>query len=234
MSFRIAATSSSSSSFRRLPSTYCSVIPSLKQQLLVFNHLGHHRPCKRSSISSSFVNFSSFSQASTSAAVQPVENSRARLHASREAYYAQRNRSLLLYTAATLVLGLGVTYAAVPLYRVFCSTTGYAGTPITSGGAASGNSRFAADKLIPFLGDDRRKERKIRITFNADCSDALPWKFTPLQKEVRVRPGESALAFYTATNKSKKDVIGIATYNVTPNNVSLIVDKMRDGVYIPS
>ena len=91
----------------------------------------------------------------------------------------------------------------------------------------SGLGRFAKEKLVPFLGDDSRKERKIKVTFNADTSDALPWKFTPLQKEVRVRPGESALAFYTATNKSSKDIIGIATYNVTPNNVSAWIELCR-------
>lgn len=137
---------------------------------------------------------------------------------SRDAYYAQRNRSLLLYTTGVLALGVGITYAAVPLYRIFCSTTGYGGVPLT-GTSDTPGGRFSPEKLIPFLGDDRRKERRIRVSFNADVSDALPWKFTPLQREVRVRPGESALAFYTATNRSKKDIIGIATYNVTPNNV---------------
>jgi hypothetical protein len=105
--------------------------------------------------------------------------------------------------------------------------TGYGGTPMTSGtgaldeqGKPYGLGRFAAEKLIPFYGDASKKERRIKVTFNADCSDALPWKFTPLQKSVVVRPGESALAFYTAKNRSDKDIIGIATYNVTPNNVS--------------
>ncbi|KAL7006363.1 Cytochrome c oxidase assembly protein cox11, mitochondrial [Cystobasidiomycetes sp. EMM_F5] len=149
------------------------------------------------------------------------------MHASRKAYYAQRNRSLLLYTAAVLVLGVGVTYASVPLYRLFCSATGFGGTPMTSGTAGIEGSRFSAARLIPFLGDDTRKERKIRVSFNADCSDALPWKFSPLQREVRVRPGESALAFYTATNKSDKDIIGIATYNVTPNNVAPYFAKVE-------
>ena len=142
--------------------------------------------------------------------------------ASREAYYKKRNQSLLLYSAAVLALMGGITYAAVPLYRIFCSQTGYGGVPMTGnslGDAEFGLGRFAKEKLVPFLGDDTRKERKIRVTFNADCSDALPWKFTPLQRDVKVRPGESALAFYTATNKSDKDIIGIATYNVTPNNV---------------
>lgn len=99
-------------------------------------------------------------------------------------------------------------------------TSGQGG--LDSNGQAYGLGRFAAEKLVPFYGDANKgqKERRIKVTFNADCSDALPWKFTPLQKSVIVRPGESALAFYTAKNKSDKDIIGIATYNVTPNNVS--------------
>lgn len=102
-------------------------------------------------------------------------------------------------------------------------TSGQGG--VDQNGQSYGLGRFAAEKLIPFYGDTSKgqKERKIKVTFNADCSDALPWKFTPLQKSVIVRPGESALAFYTAKNKSEKDIIGIATYNVTPNNVSLLL-----------
>lgn len=95
------------------------------------------------------------------------------------------------------------------------------GGNVDADGKVYGLGRFAAEKLIPFYGDPLKgqKDKKIRVSFNADCSDALPWKFTPLQKSVVVRPGESALAFYTAKNKSDKDIIGIATYNVTPNNV---------------
>lgn len=103
-------------------------------------------------------------------------------------------------------------------------TSGTPGSHATGpDGQIYGLGRFAAEKLIPYYGDaiKGQKERRIRVSFNADCSDALPWKFTPLQKSVVVRPGESALAFYTARNKSDKDIIGIATYNVTPNNVGL-------------
>lgn len=119
--------------------------------------------------------------------------------------------------------------SSTPTLALHLPATGYGGTPmvIERPGHASGNERFAAAKLIPFLGDETRKERRIKVTFNADCSDALPWKFTPLQKEVRVRPGESALAFYTAKNNSKKDIIGIATYNVTPNNVAPYFAKVE-------
>lgn len=120
-----------------------------------------------------------------------------------------------MYTASAIIAGLGVTYAAVPLYRLFCSATGYGGVPMTSGGGSSHNAKFEADRLVATTDSAKR----IRISFNADCSDMLPWTFSPSQREVHVLPGETALAFYTATNRSKEDIIGIATYNVMPDKV---------------
>lgn len=69
--------------------------------------------------------------------------------------------------------------------------------------------------------------RRLRITFNGSVSDVLPWKFTPQQREVRVLPGETALAFYTATNKGPADIIGIATYSVTPGQVAPYFSKIQ-------
>ena len=69
--------------------------------------------------------------------------------------------------------------------------------------------------------------RRLRITFNGSVSDVMPWKFTPQQREVRVLPGETALAFYTATNKSTEDIIGVATYSVTPAQVAPYFSKIQ-------
>ena len=69
--------------------------------------------------------------------------------------------------------------------------------------------------------------RRLRITFNGCVSDVLPWKFVPQQREVRVLPGETALAFYTATNKSPDDIIGVATYSVTPGQVAPYFSKIQ-------
>jgi cytochrome c oxidase assembly protein subunit 11 len=55
----------------------------------------------------------------------------------------------------------------------------------------------------------------------------MPWKFTPQQREVRVLPGETALAFFTATNKSEGDIIGVATYSVTPAQVAPYFSKIQ-------
>lgn len=105
-------------------------------------------------------------------------------------------------------MGVGVTYAAVPLYRMFCAATGFAGTPKV------GMGKFEADRLVPV-----EDAKRIKVHFNADTSDALPWSFVPQQRIVSVLPGETSLAFYKAKNKSKEDIIGIATYNVTPDRV---------------
>jgi cytochrome c oxidase assembly protein subunit 11 len=92
---------------------------------------------------------------------------------------------------------------------MFCAATGFAGTPKV------GTGRFDAERLVPVNG-----ARRIKVHFNADRSEQLPWEFTPQQKFVTVLPGETSLAFYKAKNNSSRDIIGIATYNVTPDRVS--------------
>jgi cytochrome c oxidase assembly protein subunit 11 len=94
---------------------------------------------------------------------------------------------------------------------MFCAATGFAGTPNV------GTGRFAAERLVPI-----EDARRIKVHFNADTSKQLSWSFTPQQKFVTVLPGETSLAFYKAKNLSNSDIIGIATYNVTPDRVSLV------------
>ncbi|KAG8839214.1 Cytochrome c oxidase assembly protein cox11, mitochondrial [Serendipita sp. 411] len=138
----------------------------------------------------------------------PIEAAKAR--------YSQRNRSLLMYSTATILVALGLSYAAVPLYRAFCAATGFGGTPQT------GTGKFDPERLHAIPG-----ARPIKVTFNSATSEALPWKFTPQQKHVWVLPGETSLAFYTAKNNSKEDVIGIATYNVIPDRVAPYFAKVE-------
>ncbi|KAG8738186.1 Cytochrome c oxidase assembly protein cox11, mitochondrial [Ceratobasidium sp. 414] len=118
-----------------------------------------------------------------------------------------------MYTTAVVITAIGATYAAVPLYRAFCSATGFGGIPMTD----RDSSRYSADRLVPM---DTAK--RIKVHFNADTASALPWQFQPQQRFVNVLPGETSLAFYKAKNKSKEDIIGIATYNVTPAKAAQI------------
>jgi len=121
-----------------------------------------------------------------------------------------------MYSTAVILFAGGMSYAAVPLYRAFCAATGFAGTPQV------GQGKYAPERLVP-----SETTRRIKVHFNADTSEALPWQFIPSQKYVSVTPGESTLAFYKAHNKSDKDVIGIATYNVTPDRIAPYFAKVE-------
>lgn len=123
-----------------------------------------------------------------------------------------------MYTTATVITAIGITYAAVPLYRAFCGATGFGGIPMTDRDSA----RYSAERLVP-----RDDAKRIKVHFNADTATALPWQFQPQQRYVNVLPGETSLAFYKAKNTGKEDIIGIATYNVTPAKVAPYFAKVE-------
>lgn len=108
-----------------------------------------------------------------------------------------------------LVAGMvGLSFAAVPLYRLFCQVTGYGGTP-----------QIVAESDVPVL------DRKITIRFNADTDRGLDWYFRPEQRAMRVQLGEQALAFYQARNLSDRPVVGTAVFNVTPEKAAQYFSK---------
>jgi cytochrome c oxidase assembly protein subunit 11 len=114
-----------------------------------------------------------------------------------------RRNQLLGAGLAVLILAMvGLSFAAVPLYRAFCQATGYAGTPETSGEAAPG-----------------AVARRITVRFDANTNPGLPWQFYPDQKSVTVPLGKEQIATYTARNLADTAITGIATYNVTPERV---------------
>lgn len=71
------------------------------------------------------------------------------------------------------------------------------------------------------------KNRKIKIKFNADVASSMRWNFKPQQREITIIPGETALAFYTATNPSDHQIVGISTYNVVPFEVGQYFNKIQ-------
>ncbi|KAK7524863.1 cytochrome oxidase-like protein assembly factor Cox11 [Phyllosticta citriasiana] len=135
--------------------------------------------------------------------------------------YKQKNRTLAYYTMSVILGTVALSYGSVPMYKMICQTTGWGGQPIKSAahGSVDGDP---ADRLKPVDTVPR-----LRITFNGAVSDVLPWKFVPQQREVRVLPGETALAFYTATNEGDQDIIGVATYSVTPGQVAQYFSKIQ-------
>ena len=104
---------------------------------------------------------------------------------------------------------VGMSFAAVPLYNLFCRVTGYGGT-----------TQVAERESTVIL------DRKITVRFNADTAKNMPWQFRPLQKEITVRVGETGLALYEAYNPTNRRIAGNAVYNVTPSKAGLYFDKV--------
>lgn len=129
--------------------------------------------------------------------------------------WRRRNKTVLTYVAAAAVGMLGASYAAVPLYRLYCQTTGLGGS------AVAGHSSDQIENMVPV------KDRIIKVTFNADVHASLQWNFRPQQTEIYVVPGETALAFYKAKNPTDKPVIGISTYNVVPFEAGQYFNKIQ-------
>ena len=107
---------------------------------------------------------------------------------------------ILALSLAALVAGMvGLSFASVPLYRLFCQVTGYGGVP------------QRADKAPGEVLD-----RTIKIRFDGNVDGSLPWTFAPVQQTMDVKIGETALAFFKASNNSSSPVTGRAIFNVSP------------------
>jgi cytochrome c oxidase assembly protein subunit 11 len=119
------------------------------------------------------------------------------------------NRRLAAGLFALTAIMIGLSFAAVPLYRLFCQVTGYAGTTQRAD-APSGTVL----------------DREIVVRFDANASSDLPWSFRPAQREVRLKIGENVLAFYEAASRAEVPVTGTATFNVTPEIAGSYFNKV--------
>ncbi len=117
-----------------------------------------------------------------------------------------------LTIAMCVVLGmLGLSFASVPLYNMFCRVTGLGGT-----------TQLAGD--IP---DKPVEGRTIDIRFNADVNRDMPWTFKADQRSVTVKPGQQKLISYQAKNPTSAPIVGTAIYNVTPPKVGKYFHKIQ-------
>jgi cytochrome c oxidase assembly protein subunit 11 len=122
----------------------------------------------------------------------------------------ERAKALTAMALASVIVGMvGLTAAAVPLYRLFCQVTGYGGTTQRAEAAP-----------------ERQLDQTITVRFNADVARDLPWSFAPVERAVEVRLGEQHLAFYRAHNRSDRAIVGSATFNVTPFKAGAYFSKI--------
>jgi cytochrome c oxidase assembly protein subunit 11 len=124
---------------------------------------------------------------------------------------ARDRKALTAISAAAAAAGMvGLSFAAVPLYRLFCQVTGYGGTT------------QVAEAAPGAVG-----ERVMKVRFDASVERSMPWSFRPAQREVTVRLGEPALVHYVASNPTARPIVGQATFNVTPDKAGKYFSKVE-------
>ncbi len=122
---------------------------------------------------------------------------------------SRRNRRTMIAIFGVVAGMIGMAYASVPLYDLFCRVTGFGGTP----GLAQAPSEVRAD-------------REITVRFDSSVNSNLAWGFAPAQGPMTIKVGDTALAFYRAESRSDGPTVGTATFNVTPLKAAKYFDKI--------
>jgi cytochrome c oxidase assembly protein subunit 11 len=104
---------------------------------------------------------------------------------------------------------VGASYAAVPLYRMFCEATGFDGTPR--------RAERAPDQVL---------DKTVVVRFDGNVAPSLPWRFEPVQTTMTVRLGENLMAYYRATNTSDRPIKATAAYNISPEIAASYFNKI--------
>ncbi|WP_019959795.1 cytochrome c oxidase assembly protein [Woodsholea maritima] len=125
-------------------------------------------------------------------------------------FLRDKNTRVLTICLAAVVTMVGMAYAAVPLYNLFCRVTGYGGT-----------TQVAEADTGQVL------DRTVEIRFDASTDHSMPWVFEPVQTKMTVHIGESVLAYYRATNPTNHPITGVATYNITPFKAAPYFSKIE-------
>jgi cytochrome c oxidase assembly protein subunit 11 len=124
---------------------------------------------------------------------------------------ARRNSRTAALAALLVAAMVGLAYASVPLYRLFCQVTGFDGTP----------QRAATIDVKPVPGES------VYVRFDANISPSMPWEFRPEQNRRTVTIGERQMAFFVAKNLSAAPVTGSASFNVTPTQAAPYFTKVQ-------
>nr|WP_236841783.1 cytochrome c oxidase assembly protein [Bosea sp. PAMC 26642] len=112
---------------------------------------------------------------------------------------------------AGVAMGMtGLSFAAVPLYDMFCKATGFGGTP-----------------MVGTAGAGRILDRTMSVRFDANVAPGLGWRFEPESPEINLRVGQTQTVFYKITNRSDRTSTGIATFNVTPDKGAAYFVKIQ-------
>ena len=134
------------------------------------------------------------------------------------AHLDRRNAKTALYAAVFALAMLGLGFAAVPLYRIFCQVTGFAGTTQRATEDQASLAAAAAQQMAAAT---------VSVRFDANIDADLPWTFRPEQVTQTVRLGQRQMAFFYAKNNSDKPLTGTASFNVSPDQTGAYFNKIQ-------
>lgn len=120
---------------------------------------------------------------------------------------------LMALALAAAMVGLG--FASVPLYRLFCQVTGFGGTTqVASESQAAGAAAGATGETMS-------------IRFDGSTARDVPWSFKPVQATDTVTIGQRDMAVYVARNDGPTPITGTATFNVEPAQAGYYFNKVQ-------
>jgi cytochrome c oxidase assembly protein subunit 11 len=128
----------------------------------------------------------------------------------------RKNRRVALIALGGALAMLGLGYAAVPLYDLFCRVTGFGGTTQVATEADAANAA-ALSAGAP----------TISIRFDANTARDMPWTFRPRQVTDTVQIGQRDMAVFEARNLSSVPITGTATFNVEPEQAGIHFNKIQ-------
>lgn len=129
-----------------------------------------------------------------------------------------RIRRSMMYCVGGCIIVYGCCWLTVPLYRMYCQSTG-------QGQATSkGHKDYSFLEAEKFVTNDTRL---VKVTFQATVHPSLGWQFEPQQNHMIIAPGETALAFYRAKNKTDRPIIGASVYSILPGDAGIYFNKIQ-------
>ncbi len=110
--------------------------------------------------------------------------------------------------AGIFFIMLSLSFAAVPLYDLFCRVTGFGGTTQIS-------------KDIPKIILDKR----ISVRFDTNVNK-LPWNFKIKENVIDVKIGQVSKAEFEVENYGYETTYGVASFNVSPSSFGKYFSKL--------
>ena len=141
--------------------------------------------------------------------------------------YIKEQKEIAIYLAGMVIWIIGLSYLSVPLYKLYCQTTGVGGTAVasTNGIDLAQGAKNQVGTTTATAETAQRAKKALKVYLHAETK--WPWTFEPTLGIIKVYPGDTALTFYLVENHTNKAQTGISTYTITPAKAGIYFNKIQ-------